>query len=221
MSSRTTPTRVLIVDDHAMFCELVATVLSQHDDLAVAGVATTGDEAVAHFHDEAADVVVLDYRLPDGDGIAVARRIRREAPDVPIVMLTGLPNDELLRAAVLAGCTGFVSKDKAVADLVDAVRSVREGRNAIDPIDMARLAAARRSARERYDLTPREREVLRLLADGLTTREISESLFISNNTARNHVQRLLTKLGAHSRLGAVAIARRAGLVATHGELSRR
>jgi DNA-binding NarL/FixJ family response regulator len=159
-------------------------------------------------------VVVLDYALPGEDGVSVARRIRQVAPHAGVIMLTGLANDEVLRAAVVAGCAGFVTKDKAVDELVAAVRSVRDGRSAIDPEATARLATSPRTRMrsDRFDLTAREREVLALLGEGLTTREIADALFISNNTARNHVQRLIAKLGAHSRLGAVATARRAGLV---------
>jgi DNA-binding NarL/FixJ family response regulator len=209
-------TRVLIVDDHVMFSELIARVLDQHDDIAVTGIATTGIEALGALDAQRPDVVVLDYALPGDDGVAVARQLRSHDPDVGIVMLTGLANDEVLRAAVIAGCAGFVTKDKAVDDLVDAVRSVYDGRSAIDPEATARLATPPKSRvrGDRFDLTARELEVLGLLAEGLSTREIAETLFISNNTARNHVQRLIAKLGAHSRLGAVANARRAGLVST-------
>jgi DNA-binding NarL/FixJ family response regulator len=196
-----------------MFSELVANVFSRHDDMTVTGIASTGADAVAFIAKETPDVVVLDYALPGDDGVSVARQIRQVAPQAAIIMLTGLANDEVLRAAVVAGCAGFVTKDKAVDELVAAVRSVRDGRSAIDPEATARLATSPKTRRsDRFDLTAREREVLGLLAEGLTTREIADALFISNNTARNHVQRLIAKLGAHSRLGAVATARRAGLV---------
>jgi DNA-binding NarL/FixJ family response regulator len=130
-------------------------------------------------------------------------------------MLTGMQEDDaVLRAAVVAGCAGFVTKDRSVDELVEAVRSVHAGRGAIDPAAAARLATAPAPAAEphRFDLTERELEVLRLLAEGFSTRSISEELFISNNTARNHVQRLIAKLGAHSRLEAVATARRSGVL---------
>jgi DNA-binding NarL/FixJ family response regulator len=203
-----------------MFSELVAAVLEGHDDLEVTGVATSGDQAVEAIEADRPDVVVLDYALPGADGISVARRIRQQAPDVGIIMLTGLSNDEVLRAAVVAGCAGFITKDKAVDDLVAAVRTVRDGGSAIDPEATARLASAPRARgrQDRFELTERELEVLELLAEGLTTREIADALFISNNTARNHVQRVIAKLGTHSRLGAVATARRAGLV-RHAEVS--
>jgi DNA-binding NarL/FixJ family response regulator len=208
-------TRVLIVDDHRMFSELIADVLRGHAGITVTGIASNGAEAVGSVVRDAPDVVVLDYRLPGDDGIAVARRLRQELPGLGIVMLTGMQEDDaVLRAAVVAGCAGFVTKDRSVDELVEAVRSVHAGRRAIDPAAAARLATAPASVAEphRFDLTGRELEVLRLLAEGFSTRSISEELFISNNTARNHVQRLIAKLGAHSRLEAVATARRTGVL---------
>jgi DNA-binding NarL/FixJ family response regulator len=212
MNPETPATRVLIVDDHRMFAEMLADVLRGHGDMAVTGVAADGDEAIAATRTDPPDVVVLDYRLPGEDGVSVARRLRELAPEVGLLMLTGLEDDAVLRAALIAGCTGFVTKDRATGDLVDAVRAVRAGRGAIDPAMNARLAGPPDGGRDATGLTQREHEVLVLLADGLSTREIAQQLFISLNTARNHVQRLIAKLGAHSRLEAVAVARRNGLL---------
>ena len=205
---------MLIVDDHRMFAELLAKVLSATDDMAVTGIASDGDAALAEARAEPPDVVVLDYRLPGDDGVAVAQRLRDVVPDAGLVMLTGLGDDAVLRGALVAGCAGFVTKDRALAELVDAVRAVRAGRGAIDPAANARLASAPDPKQGMTGVTQRELEVLGLLADGLVTREIADRLFISVNTARNHVQRLIAKLGAHSRLEAVAIARRTGLLDT-------
>jgi DNA-binding NarL/FixJ family response regulator len=148
----------------------------------------------------------------------VARGIRAAAPDVGLIMLTGVADDAVLRAALLAGCTGFITKDRGPEDVVEAVRAVHDGRGAIDPAATARLATMQveRTNGATGGLTEREREVLVLLAEGATTRDIAERLFISVNTARNHVQRLITKLGAHSRLEAVATARRGGLLEAVG-----
>jgi DNA-binding NarL/FixJ family response regulator len=158
--------------------------------------------------------VVLDYRLPGDDGISVATKIREAAPDIALVMLTGHGDDAVLRAAVGAGCAGFVTKDEAVVNLVDAIYAVRDGAAAIGADRVARLAMPPNRGEQRGPtaLTAREREVLRLLSDGASTRRIAERLFISVNTARNHVQRVIRKLDAHSRLEAVANARRAGLL---------
>lgn len=206
--------RVMLVDDHLMFTELLGEVLSRHDDIVITGVVTNGDDAVERTRQDAPDVIVLDYRLPGDDGVAVARSIHATAPDVGLIMLSGVADDAVLRAALLAGCTGFVTKDRAAEDVVDAVRAVHDGRGAIDPAATARLATMQveRPSGAAGGLTEREHEVLVLLTEGATTRDIAERLYISVNTARNHVQRLITKLGAHSRLEAVAAARRAGLL---------
>jgi len=214
MTGQRAATRVLVVDDHVMFAELLSEVLRGHDDIVVTAYVATGGEAVEAVAHDAPDVVLLDYCLPGEDGIAVAARLREVAPDIGLIMLTGVGDDTVLSAALLAGCTGFVTKDRATSELVDAVRAVRDGRSAVDPGAIARLATMRRepTAGDAAGLTQREREVLILLAEGATTREISARLFISLNTTRNHVQRLIGKLGAHSRLEAVAAARRTGLL---------
>ncbi len=206
--------RVLLVEDDRMFAELLRAKLEDHEEISIVGWATNGVDALSLIEEAAVDVVVLDYRLPGDDGITVAARIREVAPEAALVMLTGHGDDAVLRAAVGAGCTGFVTKDQAVVDLVRAIKAVRDGGAALDARSVARLAMApnRDSQRGPATLTDREHEVLRMLADGASTRRIAERLFISVNTARNHVQRVIRKLDAHSRLEAVAIARRAGLL---------
>jgi DNA-binding NarL/FixJ family response regulator len=196
------PIRILLVDDHRMFTELMTVVLGEHPDLEVLGSAVDADEALERAAADPPDVVVVDFQLPGADGIAVAQRFRRELPDVRVVMLTGRDDDALVRAAIDAGCAGFVSKDRATQELVAAVRTVRDGNAALPPATASRLAgSAPPSAQTRFGLT-----------DGVSTKELADRLFISLNTARNHVQRAIRKLGAHSRLEAVAIATRAGLV---------
>lgn len=203
--------RVLLVDDHRMFAELLSVSLAAQPDVSVVGLACSGREALELAADAHPDVVVLDYRLPGEDGIGVARRLRALLPAVQVVMLTGQEDESLLRSALAAGCAGFVTKDKGIANLVEAIRAVRSGRIGIDADDTTKLATLPPRGSGGSRLTSREAEVLALLADGISTREIGARLFISLNTARNHVQRLIAKLGAHSRLEAVAIARRNGL----------
>lgn len=202
--------KVILVDDHRMFAELLSLSLAAEADFSVIGIAGSGREALDLATESHPDIVVLDYRLPGENGIRVANRLREVLPDVQIVMLTGQEDDSLLRSALAAGCAGFVTKDKGIGNLVGAVRAVRAGRVGIDAEDTARLATLSPRGRGSTRLTSREAEVLLLLADGVSTREIASRLFISLNTARNHVQRLIAKLGAHSRLEAVAIARRNG-----------
>jgi len=207
-------TRVLVVDDHRMFTELLAHLLDGYDDIELVGVATTADEALAFAAADPPDVAVIDYRLPGEDGARVAARFKAAHPSVKLVMLTGFDDDEVLRSAITAGCSGFVTKDRAAEDLVSAVRAVRSGAPALDPEAVNRLIVApapeRRGALR--SLTSRELDVLELLVEGISTRGIAERLFVSVNTARNHVQRVLAKLGVHSRLEAVALASREGLV---------
>ena len=140
-------TRVLLVDDHRMFAELVADRLRREDDMAVTAIATSGDAAVEAVRSDPPDVAVLDYLLPGEDGVAIARRIREVAPEHGLLMLTGVDADDVLRAALLAGCTGFVTKDRALDELVDAVRAVVAGRGAVDPRPTRRLASPPVTAR--------------------------------------------------------------------------
>jgi len=206
--------KVLLVDDHRMFTELLVQVLGGHRDIVVSGVAPTAAEALAAARDDPPDVVVLDYRLPDRNGAELAAELHREHPSVHLVMLTGFQDDATLREAVDAGCSGFVTKDRATDELVQSVRSVHAGGAAISPALLARLLPGMRegAADGTTSLTARELEVLQLLADGVSNQSIAERLFISNHTVRNHVQRVLTKLGVHSKLEAVAAATRIGLV---------
>ncbi|MBM3671395.1 MAG: response regulator transcription factor [Actinobacteria bacterium] len=180
--------------------------------MTVTGWAADGADAVEHVTAAPPDVVVLDYRLPGDDGATVASRLRRIVPAAALVMLTGLQDDAVLHEAIGAGCTGFVSKDEAFDELVGAVRVVRDGGAAINAKHMARLVAKPRPSSRQRNLTARENDVLKLLASGSSSRRITDTVFISLNTVRNHVQRVLRKLDAHSRLEAVAIARREGLL---------
>jgi DNA-binding NarL/FixJ family response regulator len=207
-------TRVLVVDDHRMFTELLGHLLAGYDDIELVGVAATADEALAFAATDPPDVAVIDYRLPGEDGARVAARFKAAHPSVKLVMLTGFDDDEVLRSAITAGCSGFVTKDRAAEDLVSAVRAVQSGAPALDPDAVNRLvvsppAEPRGALRS---LTSRELDVLELLVEGVSTRGIAERLFVSVNTARNHVQRVLAKLGVHSRLEAVALASREGLL---------
>src|SRR6266508_4778447 len=131
--------KVLLVDDHRMFTELLVQVLGGHRDIVVSGVAPTAAEALAAARDDPPDVVVLDYRLPDRNGAELAAELHREHPSVHLVMLTGFQDDATLREAVDAGCSGFVTKDRATDELVQSVRSVHAGGAAISPALLARL----------------------------------------------------------------------------------
>ena len=199
---------ILIIDDHRMFADSLARLLDDEDDLAVVGIASNRAEAVALATDLAPQVVLVDYQLPDVNGDAVAAEIMELMPDIKIVMLTGATDDRVLVAAIDAGCSGFLTKQRAASEVVDAVRLAAAGEALISPRDLARLLP--KLNRNYYsigsDLTGRERQILAMLARGIANSAIAGELFLSVNTVRNYVQAILTKLGAHSKLEAVATA---------------
>jgi DNA-binding NarL/FixJ family response regulator len=209
-----TAIRVLVVDDHEMFAESVSRLLADEADIEIAGLAATMNDAVRVAGTTRPDVAIIDFHLPDGDGIVTSTRIRAVSPETRLLMLTGSADDRLLVDAIDAGCSGFVTKDKALSELVHAVRLVHRGEAYIPPQLLAgllpRIGTTHRGIGS--DLSPREREVLSIVAEGLSNQAIAERLFLSVNTVRNHVQRILFKLHAHSKLEAVATAIREGLL---------
>jgi DNA-binding NarL/FixJ family response regulator len=210
--------RVLLVDDHQLLTGSLAAVLSREPDIEVVGQAGTVADARAMSRDRL-DVVLMDYRLPDGTGAEATRAIKARWPSAHVVMLTALNDDETVLESIQAGADGYLTKDRAVDEVVGAVRAAHAGetllpRSVIMGIAQ-RVAAARDRTVERRPiepLTPRELEVLRALAEGLSTPEISERLFIAPNTLRTHVQNIMGKLRVHSKLEAVAFALRHRLV---------
>ena len=210
--------RVLLVDDHQLLTGSLAAVLSREPDIEVVGMAGTVADARA-LSRERLDVVLMDYRLPDGTGADATRSIKARWPSAHVVMLTALNDDETVLESIQAGADGYLTKDRAVDEVVGAVRAAHAGetllpRSVIMGIAQ-RVAAARDRTVERRPiepLTPRELEVLRALAEGLSTPEISERLFIAPNTLRTHVQNIMGKLRVHSKLEAVAFALRHRLV---------
>lgn len=210
--------RVLLVDDHQLLTGSLAAVLSREPDIEVVGTAGTVADARA-LSKERLDVVLMDYRLPDGTGADATRSIKARWPSAHVVMLTALNDDETVLESIQAGADGYLTKDRAIDEVVGAVRAAHAGetllpRSVIMGIAQ-RVAAARDRTVERRPiepLTPRELEVLRALAEGLSTPEISERLFIAPNTLRTHVQNIMGKLRVHSKLEAVAFALRHRLV---------
>jgi len=199
----------MIVDDHRMFADSLIRLLEDQPDFVAVGIAGSVAEATRLAGSLLPDVVLLDYRLPDGDAPACIARLRQDAPDARVLVMTGLTDAETMRAARSAGCAGIVTKDRAAHDLVAALRAVVSG----EPLAATAAAAPAETRPSRSPpLSTREREVVSQLAAGQSTEEIAETLFISPVTVRNHVQRILAKLGARSRLEAVAIATREGIV---------
>ncbi|MBV8528556.1 MAG: response regulator transcription factor [Candidatus Dormibacteraeota bacterium] len=205
--------RVLIVEDHRMFSEALRAALDTSDDIAVTAAMDTATSGVEEAKRSRPDVVLMDYRLPDGDGVDAARRIKQVLPDTKIVMLSGTLDDTVLREAIQAGCSGYLTKGHAIEELILAVRAAHRGEALISPQMLSRLLdRASDRTRPGADLTSRETEVLRLLADGLSNQAIAERLGIRLATVRNHVQSVIEKLEAHSKLEAVATALRLGLI---------
>lgn len=209
------PTRVLVVDDHEMFAQSLVRILAEEESIDVAASVGTVADAVDAVRRIPVDVVVMDYQLPDGDGINLAGRLLAIAPDIKVLLLTGSGNDRLVVRAMEAGCSGFVTKDRAVEELVRAIGVVAAGDAWVPPSLVRHLfpSPQRSDRRVGSDLTQREIEVLRLAAQGLPNAAIAERLYLSVNTVRNHVQNAIAKLGAHSKLEAVAIAVREGIIA--------
>ena len=205
---------MLLADPQEMVAESLRLALDGAPDLRVTGLATTleGLEQLAESRE--ADVVLLDQRLSDVGVAACVRRVRAVSPGSHVLMLAASANEAAAVVALEAGCAGVVPKTLSLDDLVAAVRAAASGQLRLDPDMLARLVPRlSRSYREPgADLTLREREVLRLVAQGLSTADMARRLFVSPNTVRNHVQSVLVKLGAHSKLEALVIATRGGLL---------
>jgi DNA-binding NarL/FixJ family response regulator len=209
---------LLLADPQEMVAESLRLALDGAPDLTVTGVATSLEALERLVRSRPADVVLLDERLPSsgpdaGVGAGV-RRVRDISPDSRVLMLTASPNEAAAVVALEAGCIGVIPKTMSLDDLVAAVRGAAAGRLNLDSDTLARLVPRlSRSYREPgADLTIREREVLRLVAEGLSTPDMAARLVVSTNTVRNHVQSILTKLGAHSKLEALVIATRGNLL---------
>ncbi len=205
---------MLIVDDHELVAEALQRTLSAEPDLEVIGHVLTVAAAIEAARAGQPDVILMDFALPDGHGTEAAAIIKRELPRTEIVMLTGQADSGVLAAALQSGCSGFVTKDGSLRDLASVIRGVLAGEVRVPQKLIAELAAylRPRPAATGSDLTRRELEILRMLADGMSTTAIMEDLVLSIHTVRNHIRNLLTKLNAQSRLEAVAIATRQGLI---------
>lgn len=213
MSSETTQLRVLLVEDHEMVARGLTAALVDEPDLNVVGWARTAGDGTASFIELRPDVVVMDYRLPDGRGTDATREIRTVNRDACVLLLTGSDDAGVVAEALDAGCSGFVSKDRGIDELASAIRAVARGA-AVFPASLLSRALGPRSDAQMVggDLTLREREVLELLAQGASTEEIASGLFLSMHTVRNHVRNILTKLHARTKLEAVVVAAKAGVV---------
>lgn len=210
--------RLVICDDQAMVRSGLRMLLESETDLEVVAEADDGAEAVRLVGLHHPDVVLMDVRMPNMDGIEATGRITEQWPDARVVMLTTFDIDDYVYSALRAGASGFLLKDAPAADLVAAIRIVAEGAALIAPSVTKRLIAEfaarpNRGPVEGLDgLTERELEVLRLVARGLSNAEIAEDLFVSETTVKSHVSHLLTKLGLRDRVQAVVVAYESGLI---------
>lgn len=202
------PITVLVADDHAVVRAGLTAILEAAPDLRVVAEAATGEQAVELFAQYSPDVVVLDLRMPVLDGLGALVQLRREYPDVRAILLTTYDDEEDVYRGLEAGASGYLLKDAAPADLVDSIRKVHAGRKAISPQVTEKLATRLVVP----ELSYREQEVLELLAEGKSNKQIGKSLGIAGGTVKVHVANILSKLGAQGRSEAVAIAVRRGLV---------
>jgi two-component system, NarL family, response regulator DevR len=206
--------RVFLLDDHEIVRRGVKELLEAEGDLEVVGEAGTAADALARIPPTRPDVAVLDVRLPDGDGVQVCREIRSAHPEIQCLMLTSFADDEALFQAIMAGASGYVLKQIKGADVVEAVRSVAAGRSLLDPSVTARVLERLRKGSEEDELlarlSPQERNILRLIADGLTNRQIAEQVHLAEKTVKNYVSNLLAKLGMERRTQAAVYAARLG-----------
>ncbi|MGW7577072.1 response regulator [Streptomyces sp. NPDC054765] len=208
------PIRVFLLDDHEVVRRGVRDLLDAEPDIEVVGDAGTAARALARGPALGPDVAVLDVRLPDGDGISVCRELRSRLSGLACLMLTSFDDDEALLDAIMAGAAGYVLKEIKGSDLVAAVRTVAAGRSMLDPATTRRLMNSLRGEGPNdapgtdalSALSPREREILGLIGTGLTNRQIGQRLYLSEKTVKNHISRLLAKLGVERRIQAAVLA---------------
>ncbi|MGW2590200.1 response regulator [Streptomyces sp. NPDC001515] len=208
------PVRVFLLDDHEVVRRGLRDLLDSAPGLEVIGEASTAAQALARGPALRPDVAVLDVRLSDGDGITVCRELRSRMPDLACLMLTSFDDEDALLDAIMAGAAGYVLKQINGSELVTAVRTVAKGQSMLDPETTARLLRSVRGPEagstpedERLSgLSDRERSVLDLIGEGLTNREIAKQLYLSEKTVKNHISRLLGKLGVERRVQAAVIA---------------
>ena len=214
--------RVLIVDDQMLMRQGLQTLLDLENDIQVVGQASDGTEAVSVVAHTKPDVVLMDVRMPRLNGVEATRQIRAQTPQTQVIILTTFDDDEYVFEGLRAGAMGYLLKDVSAEDLTDAIRRVARGEALIQPSiarkvvsEFARLGAETKKpdADELLDpLSERELEILKLIAQGMSNREIAATLFITEGTAKNHISNILSKLGVRDRTQAVLRAQELGLV---------
>jgi two-component system, NarL family, response regulator DevR len=204
--------RVFLLDDHDIVRRGLTHLLETQDDIEVVGEAGTAEEALSRIPPTRPDVALLDVRLSDGDGVEVCREIRSRHPEIQCLMLTSFADDEALFDAIMAGASGFLLKQVKSEEIVQAVRFVANGQSLLDPAVTGRVLERLRKGPEEDErlakLSPQERNILGLIADGLTNRQIAAKIHLAEKTVKNYVSNLLTKLGMERRTQAAVYAAR-------------
>jgi two-component system, NarL family, response regulator DevR len=206
-------TRVFLLDDHEIVRLGLIELINAEPDMEVVGEAGTAADAIGRIGATTPDVAVLDYQLPDGNGVEVCREVRDRYPNIACLMLTAFSDDDALFSAIMAGSRGYVLKQIRGNDLVDSIRRVARGEQLLDASLTARvLDRLRTPPKEEADplasLSPQERQILTLIADGLTNRQIGDRMFLAEKTVKNYVSSVLTKLGMERRTEAAVFAAR-------------
>ncbi len=213
MTTKSDKTRVLIVEDHQVVAEGLAALINDQKDMSVIGHAGSVAESLSRTAELQPDLVLVDFRLTDGTGADAAVGIRQIRPDAKLIFLTREDSDAARFAALESGASAFIHKSRAAQEVVDAIRTVAQGGSLFTPRTIAQLLNSRREIEAQLErLTPREKEVLRMMAEGTSSRDIAKRLGISYTTVRTHIRSLGSKLGVHSKLEAIVKARELALV---------
>lgn len=206
-------TRVLIVEDHQVVAEGLAALINDQEDMTVVGHAGSVADSLTRTLELKPDLVLIDFRLTDGTGADAAAAIRQVRPETRSIFLTREDSDAARFAALESGASAFIHKSRAAQEVVEAIRVVAGGGSLFTPRSIAQLLSSRREIDAQLErLTPREKEVLRLMAEGISSRDIAKELGISYTTVRTHIRSLGSKLGVHSKLEAIVKARELALV---------
>ncbi len=208
--------KILVVDDHAVLRDGIHALLGLNDDIEIVGEASEGKEAVAKAQELMPDVVIMDIAMPGMDGLEATRRIRKKHPKMKVLVLTQHDNKEYVLSVIKAGASGYVPKRALGSELVSAIRAVKEGDSFLYPSAAAALIEdylQQTKDQEPYDqLSAREREIFQLIAEGHTSREIADMLFLSQRTVQGHRVKIMEKLNLHNRTELIKYAMRKGVV---------